>query len=381
MSQETDVVIGGGIGGLSAAIAMLSVGRSVKVFEKSHHPSQGGAALALGANAVEALNRLGLGEAVAQRGHVIDQFDILDHRGMPIFGYETPEALRHRPGVAILREDLHHTLRDALPAGVLSLGRNLVDIRTVHRGVRARFEDGEDVLSPLVIGADGIRSRVRLAIYPKVKPRHAGYVCWRGLTAAAVPGVDPHRATETWTAKGRFGLVPLAGGRVYWFACLTAQVQDRVLHLWDLADLKRHFGHFHDPIPDVLEATQAETIHMAEICDLPLPRRFHVGRAVLLGDAAHGTTPNLGQGACQAVEDALVLSMCLKEHKSVDRALAAYNARRRPRAGFITRASRRVGVMAQMRSPLLIKVRNFILKKVPPAVWRRMTRKVLMPHF
>jgi 2-polyprenyl-6-methoxyphenol hydroxylase-like FAD-dependent oxidoreductase len=161
--------------------------------------------------------------------------------------------------------------------------------------------------------------------------------------------------------------VPLANGRAYWFACLnSATARNPEFQRFTLADLQRHFGHFHAPIPQVLARTRPEQLLWGDILDLrPLPQ-FHFGRVLLLGDAAHATTPNMGQGAGMAVEDAAMLGRCLQEiPHDWPAAFALFTTRRRPRTTRIVEQSWQLGKAAQLTSAPLVALRNWVMRHLP----------------
>jgi 2-polyprenyl-6-methoxyphenol hydroxylase-like FAD-dependent oxidoreductase len=188
-------------------------------------------------------------------------------------------------------------------------------------------------------------------------------------------------ASETWGTDGRFGIVPLAGNKIYWFACINAGQNDPVLPQFKMTDLQRVFRHFHEPVVSILENTRDADLIWNDISDLkPIPH-FAFGNVVLVGDAAHATTPNLGQGACQAIEDAVVLADELSRHSDPAEAFAAFERRRLRRTHFIVNTSRKLGTIAQLSQPWLAGLRNTFFRLLPESVNERQMRTLLEVDF
>jgi 2-polyprenyl-6-methoxyphenol hydroxylase-like FAD-dependent oxidoreductase len=212
------------------------------------------------------------------------------------------------------------------------------------------------------VGADGLRSAVRRLIWPQARgPRYAGYTAWRAVTRRPA-GCD--RGGETWGDGERFGYAHLPGDRVYWYA--TANVPEATTSGdGELAELNRRFGAWHDPIPALVHASLEASVLRHDIYELSNLDQFAGGRVALLGDAAHAMTPNLGQGACQAMEDAATLAAVLDRETSIPDALARYDRLRRPRTQRIVRQSRQMGAIGQWESRPAIVVRNMLLPLIP----------------
>lgn len=354
------VVIGAGIGGLAAAAGLRRAGADVVVLERAAELRAVGAGLSLWRNGLTALDALGLGDAVRARTSV-----------SPLqAGQRTPDGrwLARLPAAAaadlrvVHRADLQEVLADA--AGEVRCG---VDVTGVPSDGLTATHPGGAEHADLVVAADGIRSAVRASWPGDPGLRYSGYSAWRGVTSTPVDLLGA--AGETWGRGLRFGLVPLHDGRVYWFGVrsMPAGVPPHDEH----AAARAAFAGWHPPIPAVLDATDPDAVHRLDIHDLaaPLPT-FRRGRCVLLGDAAHAMTPDLGQGGGQALEDAATLVRLLApggDSGAVDRALDRYDALRRPRTARLLRASRRVGAVAQASSPVAAAVRDGVVRLLPDA--------------
>ncbi|RYU82119.1 FAD-dependent monooxygenase [Hymenobacter persicinus] len=365
------LIIGGGIAGLATAHALLKLGHQVQVLEAAAELGEIGAGVVLGANAMRALDAMSLHAAVHARGFALTGIGLLDETGRPLNEIDT-RSFTDRLGydnLAIHRADLQRELLAALPPGTVHLGKRLVRFEQTPTQVTAWFEDGTQVSADALLAADGIRSRVRLQLRPQSQPRYAGYTCWRSVVDVSSLHLPAGRTTESWGRTGRFGLVPLGNGQAYWFACVVSKTaRNPQFQAFTIADLQRHFAHFHAPIPQVLALTPPDRLLWGDILDLkPLPT-FHYGRVLLLGDAAHATTPNMGQGAGMAVEDAAMLARCLRETPDLTDAFAQFDQRRRPRTTRIVEQSWQLGRAAQLTNPLLVTLRNAVMRSLPARI-------------
>jgi 2-polyprenyl-6-methoxyphenol hydroxylase-like FAD-dependent oxidoreductase len=250
-----------------------------------------------------------------------------------------------------------------VPASMLHSGTTVTGVRpdgtVLHSGGQSRAD--------LVVGADGVRSITRQSVWPDAPgPRYVGYTTWRVVTGP-VPVAE---SSESWGRGERFGYIPLPDERVYCFAAANAQEGARDD---GLAGLRRRFGSWHDPIPVLLEAADPGTVLHHDLYELPPLRTYTSGNVVLVGDAAHAMTPNLGQGACQALEDAVVLGNVI----AGGHGLAAYDRQRRQRTQMIARRSRRIGVAARWASPAAVSLRNTTMRLLPSSWFARSLAPIL----
>jgi 2-polyprenyl-6-methoxyphenol hydroxylase-like FAD-dependent oxidoreductase len=356
------IVVGGGIGGLSAAIGLRRTGHEVLVLEQAPRIDPIGAGLTLFANAMRALDRLGVGEAVAARGAAATRSAILTWNGRELT--RIPSDLLEGT-IAVHRADLQAEL--AVAAGEVRLGVQVTAVEQHDDGVVARGADGSEERGDLLVGADGLNSVVRRAVADR-PIRFAGYTAWRGVSP--VP-VEPGRLTESWGVGERFGLVDIGRGRTYWFATKNAPEGESDEPQGRNAEIVRRFSGWHEPIAAVAESADEGAILRNDVYYLePLPR-WSEGRVVLIGDAAHATTPGIGQGAAQAIEDAVVLADRLAPSGDLATALGEYEAIRRPRAEAVLKLSRRADKAAQLASPLGWRLRNALVRRLPERAQRR----------
>jgi 2-polyprenyl-6-methoxyphenol hydroxylase-like FAD-dependent oxidoreductase len=373
----TVAIAGAGIGGLTLAIALRRRGVPVTVLERASEIRPVGAGLGLGPNAIAALSRLGLADAIVRAGAAIGRSAILDAQGRALGSEMDVDRMAREVGaplVALHRRRLHEALLEALGPGIVRRGFTVAGFERRSGRVVVTGSTGECLESDLLVGADGLQSAVRTQVIGDGAPRYAGYTSWRGVTLAGSVQ-PPSRMTESWGHGERFGIVDIGFGEIYWFAVANAPPggADTGVH----QELLARFARWHEPIAAIIAATPADRIVRTDISDRDPIERWHDGSVVLLGDAAHPMTPNLGQGAGQAIEDAVVLDMCLSAENSIEAALNRYEARRVPRANSIVLASRRVGVVGQWQHPLAVSVRNVGMRLTPSSVALAQARKLM----
>lgn len=360
------IIIGAGIGGLCAARALQGLGMQVVVYEMTTVLKPVGAGIGLAANAVRGLDKLGLATAVIQKGKRLTALQMLDKKGRMISDQDTSllNPYYGNTNLVIHRAELHELLLGYIKEGTLMLGKRFAKMEQNSDKVKVIFTDGSTDEADLLIAADGIHSAVRLQILPHSTPRYAGYTCWRAVIADR--GFDFNRevSAESWAPEGRFGMAALPGERIYWYCCVNAAKGDEGMRTMTPEQLAYRFRNIHHPIPEVLAATKTEQLIWNDIIDIRPLKQFVFGRVVLLGDAAHATTPNMGQGACQAIEDAVVLADCLRRVGWAE-ALAQYERRRMERTARIIQLSRLLGQVSQWEQAWLCSLRNNCLRALP----------------
>ncbi len=349
--RRSAAIVGAGIGGLAAARALTGLGYEVRVLERDSKPRTEGAGLTLWPNAIDALRTLGLGDLIEERTRVVSQAVALTPAGALVTHMPVDRiAKRFGPLVSARRADIVEGLLERVDATV-EFG---VEARVIDGALHA---DGERLDSELIVGADGIGSAVRELVAPGMPPRTAGYSAWRGV-AETDEGV-PEGVTEMMGCGKRFGYVRLNDSRTYWFAVIVDGDGSE--------DLGEIFGGWHGPVLELLAATSPSDRSYLELRDLaPLPR-WHRDRYVLIGDAAHAMTPNLGQGAAQALRDVVVLRQEL-DAKQPAEAFRGYERARKRRAERISKQSRMMGRIVQTRSPLVARLRDGLARRTPAAV-------------
>ena len=320
------------------------------------------------------LDRLRLGDAVAARGVALERLEIRDKNGRVLQAIDLGRVRARfgRTTVSILRADLQAVLAGALRSGTLHLGKRCTGVRTGEHEAVALFEDGSEAAGDVLIGADGLRSVVREAVVPGVRLRYAGQTCYLGVADLELPPGLARTVWEVWGGAHRFGFSAVAEDRVYWFAPVTAlegnpvtanSASDRGKAL-----LHNAYNSFPSPIPNIIRHTAAENIIRVNLYDFAPIKRWSRGRVVLVGDAAHAMTPNLGQGGAQATEDAFVLADALEQEATVEAAFSTYTRLRQPKAARIVHTAWWLGKVAHLEAPWLRGARNLALRSTPARV-------------
>ena len=351
------IVCGGGIGGLASAVALIRRGWHVEVLERSPAFEEVGAGLSLWPNALRALEAIGLGGAVRERSALAGPAGIRDSRGRWLSQVQ-PDAADPAVQIAMIhRADLLDVLRTAVPGDALRAG---TVVHAVDPGGVVVHSHGRSE-ADLIVGADGIRSTVRASVWPAgAAARYVGYRTWRTVTAPFP--ID--QGGESWGRGERFGYAALPDGRVYWFAVANGPEGEEGI---GLDHLRQRFGAWHDPIPALLDAARDDRILYHDLYELPRLSRYVMERVALVGDAAHAMTPDLGQGACQALEDAVVLAASMDDEGGLD----GYDRRRRPRTQRIAARARRTGAVAQWSAAPAVALRNGVVRHAPPSALSR----------
>ncbi|MFG2990414.1 FAD-dependent monooxygenase [Streptomyces sp. NPDC048257] len=372
--QRHAVVAGAGIGGLTVAVALHRRGWRVTVCERAAGPAAVGAGIVLAPNALRAFDTIGF-DVPRAAGRTLPAAMGLrrpDGRWLSRADTAAPAARYGGPPLALHRSALAGALAAALPAGTIRYGVAVTSVDHAEGSPVVRTGSGDLDGADLVVAADGIHSPLRRQYFPAHPGlRHSGETAWRTVLPAAASRAETVTA-ETWGRGERFGVVPLADGRIYVYATAVAPEGYRPADV--RAELLRRYGSWHDPIPALLERIDPAAVLQHDLYDLAaaLPR-FHHGRLAWLGDAAHAMTPNLGQGGCQAVEDAAVLAHLLAGAGTEDlpAALAAYSAARCARTDAIRVRARRAGRIAAVTHPLAVAVRDLAVRATPARATQR----------
>ncbi|QIH36311.1 FAD-dependent monooxygenase [Sphingobacterium sp. DR205] len=380
-ADNTFIIIGGGIAGLCTAIGLQQLGIEAHVYESVSELKGIGAGFGLAANAMQALDHLGLKEEISQIGHYLESYNVLDQKGNILVEPDTRSISKKykQDNFAIHRADLHQFLLSKIPDSQVHLGKRALSFDQLGEQIHVHFTDGTQAVGNAILVADGVHSLLRQHLIPTSTPRYSGYTCWRATIDNS--SIQLKKSTETWGAKGRFGMTPLVGDRIYWYACINSPQQNPALKNWTPSDLLNNFKDYHDPIPTILSETQATELIWNDIIDIAPLQQLAFDNILLLGDAGHATTPNLGQGACQAIEDVAVLLDELKTAASVQQAFARFEARRLDRVNYISNTSWQIGKIAQWENPFLIGMRNFIMKIMPNRLKQQQLNKLLSVDF
>ncbi|MBK9282150.1 MAG: FAD-dependent monooxygenase [Candidatus Obscuribacter sp.] len=361
---ETAIVIGGGIAGLTTALALGRLGIDVKVFEQADSLREVGAGLTVWSNGMYALDELGAAQDVLKAGQVVESFRFLDEAGQVLGAVDLArlERLVGQPSVTIHRRALLHALAQVLERTVSGCSIHLAEkfLRYKQDGghVAAYFESGSVHEADILIGCDGFNSLVRKQVLGDTDRNYSGYTCFRGVTEFPEAEIPRGAVWHTNGVGTQFGLLHTGAGQMAWYA--TANMPSGVIE--DAHERKDYlldrFASFHELVPRLLGATESSAILKNDIYDRSPSYKWSDASVLLVGDAAHPTTPNLGQGACMALEDAAVLGRAVKGGGSVEDIFDRFCKRRMRRTSFVTRSSRRAGAFNQSENQWLLKCRD-----------------------
>jgi 2-polyprenyl-6-methoxyphenol hydroxylase-like FAD-dependent oxidoreductase len=359
-------IIGGGIGGLTAALALRQAGFEPQIFEQAPALLDVGAAIAIWPNAMRVLYRLQLCARILEQSGVIEEICWLDQHGFLINRVRLVQ--NSAPAVALHRADLQHLLQHALPPSSIHLGHTLIEQQQRSDRIVAKFANGDAIEADFLIGADGIHSRVRAQFLKDGDPVYRGYTVWRGISPEVPSALPPATAVELHGRGKRFGIGPVGLGRTGWWATVNTDDKNQ-----DLAGL---FAGWYRPVLELIEATPPSSILKTGAFDRPAVRNWGAGRMTLLGDAIHPTTPNLGQGGCLAMEDAMILARCFEKYGASEEALRRYELRRYERTTAVSRYSRYYGEVGQWENVWARGVRRTALALVPETLALRVMQIV-----
>ena len=354
------IVVGAGLAGLGAAIGLAQDGHEVTVMERAAEMEAVGAGISIWPNALRALEELGVADDVQRVGVPFASTEIRDRRGRSLNKLDPGVVLKRlgRQPLMVHRAELQSLLLHAACEADVQLGAAVVAARTSATGAVVELADGMRLDADLVVGADGARSAIRRVLDPS-PPRVAGPVAWRAVVSSSVVVEDAWLSV----ADGhQFLATPMTNGRVY--VSGLVDVQDAAVPHDELL-LRSVYAGWHEPIPQLLASVTDVDIRWDQVLHRFAPRRMYAGRVVLIGDAAHPMTPDLGQGGCQAMEDAVLLASALRHASSIDAALARFERLRRPRVRRVVNESRRIGTALALRNPTAVRMRDASMRVIP----------------
>ncbi|MEH7886174.1 FAD-dependent monooxygenase [Bacillus sp. JJ1609] len=375
MAHGRIAIIGGGISGLCSAVALQKKGIGAEVYEKAKDFSGPDTGIVLSGNAIRSFYIMGLGGQMIANGVTSDQCMVKSHSGEIIanFDYHSPS---HIPNYLFMkRSTLMKILTEALLPGSLRMNKELIDLEQIDQTIKLNFKDGSTAEAEYLIGSDGTDSPIRKKVIPESKFSLSGSVCWRGFIDNPRFSEIPY--TETWGPRGRFGITPMPGNRLYWYAFKKSESSTTNMSKWTPIDLLFNFFYYHDPIQQILENTPPENIIFDELSVLQPLEHFYSDNILLVGDSAHASMPNIGQGASQAIEEAAYLSKWISTEESIEKAFEKYELNRLARMKLVKHETKVYGLAAKVDFPILCSIRNKLLQLAPAGYHNEKLRKVV----
>jgi 2-polyprenyl-6-methoxyphenol hydroxylase-like FAD-dependent oxidoreductase len=368
--MNTISIIGAGIGGLTLGNILKQHQYDFTIYEAAPEIKPVGAGIMMAVNAMQVFDQLGLKEKIENAGNKVHRIVIANESLQPISKTEILEleAQYNSCNVAIHRAELQRILAENLSPDAIQLNHSLQKIEKRENYI-LDFENGNHIESQIIFGADGIKSPIRNQILKTGTIRNSGQKCWRGLLDFDLPEKHHQEAFEIWGKGKRFGFVKISDKKVYWYACVNEKSFGRSVEIAEI------FNDFDSLVLQLIEATASKNIICNTISDLaPIPQ-WYSENLCLIGDAAHATTPNMGQGACQAIEDAYIIGKLLENSQDFNTIFKTFQSIRRKKVDYIVNTSRTIGKVSQWERGNSL--RNFLMGLIPESMNQKMAKKVI----
>lgn len=368
--METVSIIGAGIGGLTLGNVLEQQNINFKIYETASEIKPVGAGIMMAINAMQVFEKLGLKDKIESAGNKINSLCITNEN-LKILSKQNILTFENKLGVcnvAIHRTELQKILADQLLPEQIQLNHQLAKIEKQENWLLS-FENGNSVESKIIFGADGIKSLVRNQVFKTGKIRSAHQKCWRGVLTTSLAEKYDHDAFELWGKGKRFGFVKIAESTLYWYAVINENL------IGDLKKIIDYYRDFHPDIQSIIEETPEEKLFFSEISDLEPMKNWFQENVCLVGDAAHATTPNLGQGACQAIEDAYVIGKLLEKNRDFNSVFEEFQKIRKTKVNEIVSTSRKIGQISHWEKGTSL--RNFTMKLLPESMKNKQIEKII----
>lgn len=362
-------IIGGGIGGLTLGNFLKQHNIDFKIYESALEIKPVGAGIAMAGNAMQIFDKLGLKEKIENAGTKMHALIITDEKLKTISKTDVLklESKYNVCNIAIHRAELQRVLSENISEHII-LNKRLEKIEK-KENYHLTFEDKTEIESKIVFGADGVKSLVRNQILKSREIRNTKQKCWRGILETEILEKYSHNAYEMWGKGKRFGFVKIKENTLYWYALVNEKIY------FPEINLMKTFKEFHHDILEMISKTSKENIIFNEIIDLKPMDNWSAENLCLIGDAAHATTPNLGQGGCQAVEDAYVIGKLLENEKDWNQVFSQFEKIRKEKVHHIVNTSWTIGKIAHWEN--FTGIRNFIFRMIPESVNQKQMEKIL----
>jgi 2-polyprenyl-6-methoxyphenol hydroxylase-like FAD-dependent oxidoreductase len=358
-------IIGGGIAGLTFSLFLQNKDFHIEIFEKRENVAELGVSITLFPNALRVYKELGIYEDILKKGRRLEGAYLKSEDGKIL---KQTHQKTEIPVICILRSDLHSILLNRLKLN-LHLNCEITSLKAIVNKIECIFSDGTKKVFDTVIGADGLNSKVREFVVDGKLPIYSGYTMWRGVCNNEF---NIEIGGETLGKGKRFGIVPLNNGKISWWASQNIENKKQNDNKITLLD---DFKNFHQPISKIINST--ENIIISPIYDRNIKKGWYKNNIVLLGDSVHPTSPNLGQGACTAIEGAYILAESIISKGLNEKAYNQYEKYQFPRAEFIVNLSRRIGNSRQTENNIKLFLQKFFIKYLPSSIGENLTNTII----
>lgn len=362
-------IIGGGIGGLTLGNVLKQHNIDFIIYESAPEIKPVGAGIAMAGNAMQIFDRLGLREKIENAGTKMNALIITDESLKTISKTDVLklESKSNVCNIAIHRAELQKVLSEDISENII-LNKCLEKIEK-KENYHLTFEDKTEIESEIIFGADGVKSLVRNQILKSGKIREAQQKCWRGILTTEIPEKYSHNAYEMWGKGKRFGFVKIKENTLYWYALVNEKFYSEDINLIEI------FKKFHPDVLDMITKTSKESIILNNIIDLKPMEKWTAENLCFIGDAAHATTPNMGQGGCQAVEDAYIIGKLLETERDWNKVFHLFEKIRKSKVNHIVKTSWTLGKVAPWEN--FTGLRNFVFRNMPESVNQRQMEKIM----
>ncbi len=369
-------IVGGGIGGLTTALTFEKLGIPYQLYEKAPELKPVGAGILLTPNALKVFEWLGILNDLLQSGNSMQRITLTNPSLSPLFDYQQDDVKKKfgYHSISIHRWELQRILLENLPKEKIHLNKSFDRYTADKEELKIYFEDGSMVRTNFLIGADGIHSKIRKQLFPKSTIRYSGQTCWRGVCQLK-DGFETyqHRGIEMWGEQLRFGISKIEKDKFYWFAVVLSPPDIKDIPGTTQRILLEQFKNFHQIVKELIIATSEDNMIRSDLYDVQPMTNWFQEQVCLLGDAAHATTPNMGQGGAQAIEDAYFLANAIKKNQPIT-AFQQFQKQRKKKVNTIVKQSWMMGKIGHWK--YFTGLRNFVLRYTPWTLFKVSWRSI-----